>query len=573
MKKSATLVCFLLFLLSFCSQPQRQPDEVRVRLFNDPVTLNPVNYQNSSALQLVNLLFQSLLTVDLEDNTLKPSLAEDLPVVERTDSTTLFTYSIREEAEWADGSPVTAADVAFTLKVMLAPLVNNEQIKSQIEFIRDIASDQRNPKRFTLLCKGFSPEMELLTGDYFILPQYLFDPENLLASFSVPELVNAAPELTNNKSLKAFATHFNSVDFARSKDLLKGSAGYVLENWTTGQYVVLKRKQNWWGTNTGRAASYLTANPRQINFQIIPDNTTALLALKNRQLDVLSNIPATEFDKLREDSTFTKEYALHAPDSYEYNYIALNTRLPKLNNRYTRQALAHLVDADNLIKVTLSNFGTRTAGPVPPAIQPYYNQSIRPYEYSQARAISLLKAAGWIREGDGWYKTIDGKKEKLTLEVNYRAGNTVFEHSALIFQQNAAKAGIVVELQAMENSLFRQKARTHDFEMVFRSLSGNPFIFNFKPFFHSAYSDEGGSNITGIGSPETDALLDAINVAETDREKARLLKRLQEILHEEAAMIPLYYLKERIAVHKRFANTKISGLKPNYDVSAFTLKN
>ncbi|MFT2011479.1 ABC transporter substrate-binding protein [Pontibacter sp. 13R65] len=572
MKKTANLVCFLFLLLSFCSQPQRRPDEVQVRLFNDPETLNPVSYQNSGALQIINLLFQSLLTVDLEDNRLKPSLAEALPEIVQGDTLTMFTYNIREEAEWSDGSSVTAADVAFTLKVMLAPLVNNEQIKSQIEFVRDFIKYESDPNRFTFACRSFSPEMELLTGDFFILPEYLFDPDGLLQAFTVKQLATGDPDLENNAQLKSFADRFNSVDFARNREVLKGSAGYELENWTTGQYVILKRKENWWGNNTKSDTPYLTANPNQISFQIIPDNTTALLALKSKQLDVLNNIPATEFTLLRKDSTFTKDYALHAPDSYDFNYVALNTRLPKFNNRYTRQAIAHLLDVDNLIKVTLSNYGTRTAGPVPPAAPNYYNQDITLYPYNQAKAADLLKAGGWTHKEDGWYKSLNGKNEKLTIEVNYRAGNTIFENSALIFQQNAAKAGIPVILQPLESSLFRQKSRSFEYDMSFRSLSGNPFIFNFKPFFHTSFAEEGGSNITGFGSPETDALLDAINLAQNDKEKAALLKELQVVLHEEAAMIPLYYLKERIAVHKRFGNTKISGLKPNYDVSAFTLK-
>ncbi|WP_255474350.1 ABC transporter substrate-binding protein [Pontibacter qinzhouensis] len=510
--------------------------------------------------------------MDLEDNGLKPLLAEELPVIEQGDTTTLFNYKIREEAEWADGSPVTATDVAFTLKVMMAPLVNNEQIKSQIEFVRDFIHDKTDPKRFTLVCRSFSPEMELLTGDFFILPEYLFDPDRLLKHFSIQELVEAAPELENNKNLIAFAGQFNNVKFARDKDVLKGSAGYELENWTTGQYVVLKRKENWWGAHAAAATTYLTAFPEQINFQIIPDNTTALLALKNKQLDVLSNIPAADFDLLKKDAAFTQDYALAAPDSYEFNYVALNTRHPKLNNRYTRLALAHLLDVESLIKVTLTNYGTRTVGPVPPAAEPFYNAGLTPYPYSQAKAENLLKEGGWRHEDNGWYKTVEGKKERLTLEVNYRAGNTVFENSSLIFQQHAAKLDIPVVVQALESSLSKQKSQNHEFEMTFRSLSGNPFIFNFKPFFHTSFSAQGGSNITGFGTPETDALLDAINAAQTEREKARLLKELQRILHEEAAIIPLYYLKERIAVHKRFANTKISGLKPNYDVSAFTLK-
>src|SRR5690606_35400864 len=110
-KIKAFLLSLLLLLLSFCSQPARQPDEVRVRLPIDPGNLNPISYNSLEALQIINLLYQSLLTVDLEDNSQKPGLALSFPEVERQDSLTLFHYQLRPEAEWPNGESVTAQDV------------------------------------------------------------------------------------------------------------------------------------------------------------------------------------------------------------------------------------------------------------------------------------------------------------------------------------------------------------------------------------------------------------------------------------------------------------------------------
>lgn len=570
-RKTAFLLSLLLFL-SFCSQPDRQPDEVRVRLAINPANLNPVNYSELEALQIINLLFNSLLTVDLADNTLKPGLASALPEIERNDSLTFFTYQVREEAEWSDGSPVTAKDVAFTLKVLKAPLVNNENIKPQVAFIRDVILDKDNPKKFTFVCTGYTPEMELLTGDFFILPAYLFDPEGLLAGIEIPELADTTASVANTRHIKAFAASFNSTGSSSNLALMQGSGGYTIERWAPGQYITLQRKQNWWGTTTGADASYMTANPARISFQVIPENTTALLAIKNRQLDVLDNIPVTEFEQLRQEEAFKQDYALYAPQGYDLVFAGLNTRQLALSDKRTRQAIAHLLDADNLIKVTQHSYATRTIGPIPPDVKQFYHSSIEPYSYNAQRVTELLKSAGWIQEEGGWYRNIKGRRVPLTLEAIYRAGNTVYEQSALIFQQNASKAGIPVTVQALEGSRFNQKINERDFDLFFRALSGNPFVFNFKPLFHTAYAGPGGFNATGFGSEESDELLDSINLAQTNEEKAKLLKRLQEVLHEEAAFLPLYYRKEKLAVHRRFSNTKVSGLKPYYDVSAFMLK-
>lgn len=187
------------------------------------------------------------------------------------------------------------------------------------------------------------------------------------------------------------------------------------------------------------------------------------------------------------------------------------------------------------------------------------------------RRCSLIYAL-WQKEQDGWYKSINGKKEQLTVEVNYKAGSKTFEPAAIIFQQRAAEVGVPVQLQGMEMSLLSTKLRGHEYEMFFRSLSGNPFVINFQPLLHTSFANAGGMNVTGFGTPESDSLLDAINAAESPEDKAKLLKRLQEILYDQAAFISMFYLKDRLAVHRRFDNVKVSGLKPNYDVSAFTLQ-
>lgn len=571
-KINIALTCFLLLLFTFCSQPERAPEEVRVRISIDPETLSPVSYNHGSALQILNLLFQSLLGADLGTNEIKPFLAEDMPTVERQDSLTLITYTIREEAEWTDGSPVTAKDVAFTLKVVKAPLLNNESLRPQLEFIQDIRIDAENPRRFTFVCAGYAPEMELLTGDFFILPAYLYDPENLLQHLAVATLDGDLSELENDEKLKEFAARFNAPAFGQDPKLLQGSGGYTLENWEKGQYLTLTRKNDWWGNNTSNT-QHLTAIPQRVSFQVIPDITTALLALKNRQLDVLESIPAAEFEQLKKQESFLQDYALHTPDAYEFVYAGLNTRRPKFADKRTRQAIAHLLGTESVVKVAMQNYATPTAGPVPPSIPDLYNSKLQPYTFDAEKITDLLKAAGWTQEQGGWFKTINGKWEQLTLEVMYRAGSATYENAAVILQQNATKLGVPVQVQAVESSLLASKSRQHDFDLFYRSLGGNPFAFNFKPLLHTQYAAEGGLNYTGFGTPESDQILDKISGTVNSREElAELLKRLQAILHEEAAIIPMYYVKERVAIHRRFTNAKISGLRPNYDVSAFTLK-
>lgn len=543
---------------------------MRVRLAQDPESLNPISYNSNYSRQVLDLLFQSLLTLDLEDNKLKPFLTEAMPEIEVRDSVALVRYCIRDEARWSDHSAVTARDVAFTLKVLNSPLVNNERRRPYYEFIKDIHINAENSKQFTLVCADFSPELETQTGLFYILPEYLFDPAGLLKSFTVPELQQHFDSLSSHPDIEKFAEEFNSNRFTRDKDFLKGSAGYQLAEWVTGRYILLEKKAGWWAEPLDK--KYITANSEKINFQIISDNATAIIALQNHQLDVFDKIPVREFSRLKEDQDFSENYNLFTPETFQFYYVGINSRLPQFSEVKTRKALAHLLDVKNIIKVAEENQAVRAIGPIRPSDSLNFNEEIVPYEFDLQKAGQLLIDAGWRLENEQWNKVLNGESITLEFTVSYKAGNQTYENIALIFQQAAKELHIPVDLHPIDGQLLSQNLKNHNFDMYIRALVGGPFSFNFKPILHTESSVFDGGNYTGFGTAESDSLIVAISQNEDPEKRAEQLKRFQEILHEQANILFLYFSQDRIAVHHRFSNLKISSVDPGYDVSAFTLK-
>ncbi|MGV3505306.1 MAG: ABC transporter substrate-binding protein [Adhaeribacter sp.] len=570
-RKKISNLLFLFLFICACSGRQQSP-ELRVRLSQDPESLNPVQYHSVTATQLLSLVYQSLLVVDLETRQYKPLLVEALPKPLTRGEQTFYTFHLRPEARWDNGQPVTAADVVFSLKVIHSPGLQNQRLKSFFGFIQDVLPDTANPRKFTLVCGKYIPDEILQIEQFAVLPEYLVDPRGLLRPFTYRQLAQKADSLAQVPALQEFATWFNSDRFTRNKDFLKGSGGYELRQWQTGQYVALQKKKNWWGDQVKPALPYLTAKPENIVFRVIPDNATALLALRNSQLDVLADLPVSAYQQLARDAAFTRQYQLFTPATYDFTYLGLNARNPKLADARTRQALAHLLDVDKIMQATQSGFATRTIGPIHPADTRYYNRQLQPFAFDTARAQALLQAAGWEKQSQGWRKNIQGRWVPLRLTLNYKAGNTEFESIALIFQQAAASIRIPVSIQPVEGLLLTNNLKNHQFELFLRYLSGNPFFFNFKPILHTESAAPGGGNYTAFGTPESDRLIDQVNQTDNAQTRARLLQRLQAILHQESNLIFLYFNKDRLAVHKRFTNLKVSGIKPGYDLSAFTLK-
>ncbi|QNF32486.1 ABC transporter substrate-binding protein [Adhaeribacter swui] len=568
------LLFFFLLLHIFIQgcRPAGNKEEVVVRVAADPESLNPISFTTANTAQIVALLYQSLLTIDLQDQQLKPLLAEQLPTVVQAEDKSFITYRLREEAVWDDNQPITAQDVAFTLKVIKAPLVRNDNLRAVLEYVHDIRVDAADPKKFTIECRKYAPNMSWETGDFAILPAHIVDPQQLLTAFTIPELESQYDSLANHPQIKAFANWFNSARFTNNKTFLKGSGGYELSDWKTGQYVKVKKKQNWWAARLTPAISYITAEPTQINFQIIPENTTALLALNNEQLDVYAGIPANSFVQLQKNAGFQKNYALFTPNTYDFTYIGINGRNQKFADRRTRQAIGHLLDIPQMIRVALGSFAVPTVGIVNPADKIYYNDSISPYTLNLAEAKRLLKAAGWLETATGWQKQINGQVVPLTINFDYRAGNTEFENVSFIFRQAAAKLKIPVNVHPVEANVLNKRLKAHDFEVTVRYLSGNPGIFNFRPILHTENADPDEGNFTGFGTAQSDRLIEEISETTNQQHRIALLRKFQKVMYDESNMLFLYFNTERIAIHKRFTNLKISAAKPGYDISSFKLK-
>ncbi|MDO1450323.1 ABC transporter substrate-binding protein [Rhodocytophaga aerolata] len=556
-------------LLTCCKHSTNAVQEVRVRLPQDPENINPITYTNTQGLQIINLLFQSLLYTSGTQATLEPLLAQSLPVVQRSDSTILITYRLRPQATWDNGKPVTGNDVDFSMKLIKCPGLNNEKLRMRYEAVQAVLTDSTDHSAVTFVCDKNTADPVRLTGALFILPLHIYDPDNLLKSFSLQKLTTHFDSLKTNNQIRAYAEWFGKESVHRQSQFLNGSGGYKVRDWQTGEHVILERKEKWWPATLADKPNYLTANPPRINFHIIPDNTTALRALTTNGVDVYSNIPATDFVNLMQDQNFRENYSTFTPETHDFTYIGINSRDEKFANRLTRQALAHLLDVPAFIKVTQKNFATRTIAPLKPD-DPFYNRQIRAYEYNPQKAVQLLKQAGWENINGQWKKFISEAAIPLEINLQYRAGNTEYENIALIFQQAAQQIGVPVDIQPVEGSTLTDNLRAHKFDMFIRGISGSPGEYDYKSILHTESAEVGGNNYPGFGTPESDKLIEAINDASNDTLKAQLLFRFQEILHTEANPIFLYTAKNRIAVNNRLTNTRLTTSKYGFDVSAFT---
>jgi peptide/nickel transport system substrate-binding protein len=546
--------------------------EVCIHHLGDPDMLNPVNYQSANAGYVMSHIFPALLGVDFKSLQLVPVVAESRPLIEKTsDGKGLkITYSIRKEAVWDNGSPVTAKDVEFTLKVIKCPLVENPQNKPYYKFIEDIWLDPDNPRKFTLLTNSVYILAEISSGDYGILPEYLYDPAGFLRNFSIRALNLEKTDLKNDPRIVAFASDFNSEKRMREPEFVNGCGAYKLKQWVTGQKLILEKKKNWWGDALEAMNCYFEAYPSKLIFVTIYDQNAAIVSMKTGNIDVMYGIKPGDFSELQKDESFRDKFHLFTPPSLQYTYIGINTKLPKFSDKRTRQALAHLLDVDQLIKDAAYGFAKRIAAFIHPADTLNYNSSLVPRTQNIALSKKLLAEAGWAdTDKDGILdKIIDGEKILLTIRFTVNAGNDVRKQVAINFQEQARKAGIAVDVIAQEWSVYLENQKTHNFELFYGAWISSVTPNDPKQIYHTE-SANGGANYTSFGTPESDEIIENIRQELDEKKRAELYKKLQTILHEEVSYIYLWAPTERIAISRQFENTYTSLMRPGFWPASF----
>ncbi|GAB3582681.1 ABC transporter substrate-binding protein [Hymenobacter daeguensis] len=568
-----TICLAALLLAGGCNSRKPAPaDAIHIRWAHDPETLDPLSLHNQAAIDAYNLLNISLLQADAATQELAPALAEALPSIRLlNDSTTGIGYRIRNAAAWDSGRPILASDVVFTLKLLFCPGLPNEAAQSQYRFIRAVQATANDPRRFAFLCRGRSIEYAQTTGDLFILPEAELDPRGWLRRFDLADFQRHRAEIALDTGIKNVVRRYQAANASRTAQPLPGCGAYQLVKWEKDRYAMFRRKPHWWADDVHPAPLVLQAQPRQLTYSIIPAAATATLALQNGSLDVYPQMPAREFARLGALPAAAKTLRFYTSESHDVLTAGFNTRHPALADALTRRALGQCFDAAGLLHATQLDQGQRTVGIISPNDHLNYNDSLRPVPFAPTGAAALLRLAGWLPTRDaaaGWTRTTaQGQRQQLRLRLRYRAGDELFSTTALQFQAAAASIGVPVQLLPTEPGMFSQALRSGDFDVYLRMIRGNPFMFNFTAILHTA--GIGADNVTGFSLPACDRLIEAIAAADSKPHRARLLHRFQALMQEQAPLVPLFFLPNRVAANKRLDGLHVNSLKPGY--SALTL--
>ncbi|MBT5871957.1 MAG: glutathione ABC transporter substrate-binding protein [Candidatus Latescibacteria bacterium] len=477
-------------------------DTLVFAIHNEPDRLDPPNQTDNTTEDVVRHIYNNLVEFD-EDLNHIPGLATSWRVSE--DGLT-WTFELREGVSFHDGTPFNAEAVKYTLDRMM---------------------DTENPTRRTSLYEPFIERVEVV-DEYTVamISEKPFGP-------MLGHMAHAAGAIISPTAHQKFGK-----DFGRNP---VGTGAYRFVSWTAGDRVVLERNETYWGKRPAI---------RRIEFMTVPETSSRMIMLENREAHVALNIEPNDVETLKAHP----EVEVSNRPANGWYYIGMNNQKAPYSDIRFRQALNHAVDKEMLVSVLLKGYGRVSDSLLAPANWGY--EPIFSYAYDPEKARALLKEVD-IPEGfrvklwcpSGRYtavvpvcEAIAGYLKDVGLDVDFQT----FEWATYIDM-------ISDPLEETERELF----------YIAHAPSTGDADWGIRPMYYSEewpQPGKPGNNRYFYASEKADALIEKGMVTADQEVRKQVYADLQGTLVEDAPVIMLYEIYQIIAYSRGLKDLSISPL-------------
>lgn len=434
-------------------------------------------------------LFDGLVDYDQNLN-MVPQLAESWDI---SDDGMTMTFKLRPGVKWHDGAPFTSADVAWSaVNVWKAAHPRGRATYANLESVE-------TPDETTAIFRFSKPSPAVLKAlhavESQILPKHLYEGTNL-----VDNPRNSAPI---------------------------GTGPFRFVNWDRGSHVMLERNPDYW--DAGKPTV------ERLIIRTVPDSAARAAGLEAEEIDVGGGSPVPPGDARRLEQLPHLVIPKGGDEAIgSQAWLEFNLRRPLFQDVRVRQAIAHALDREMLLKIVWYQFGSVATGPINPAMKPFYTSDVQTYDFNLEKAAALLDEAGYPLRADGarfeiWHDPLPYS------QYYFRTGD--------FLKQALARVGIRVNLRTQDAATWLKRVYTdRDFDTTNASAHNlsDPSI-GVQRFFWSKNIVDGVpfSNGSGYSNPEVDELLEQAQVESGQEKRAAMYQRFQQIVAAELPQIPL----------------------------------
>ena len=464
------------------------------RLLDQFPTLDPQLNQDTSGFHVIRDLFEGLLNQDANGD-LIPGVATNYTA---SDNNTTYTFTLRENARWSNGDPVTAHDFVHAWRRAVDPATASPYgwylALTEMVNAKDILAGNKPPSELGVRAvDDYTLEVRLNTA----LPYF-------------PAMTTYATLFpTHRATIEAHGAHWTA------PGNMVSNGAYVLEEMVLNEYHTRVKNPMYWGADG--------VIIEKVAGLVINDSNQALTRYRAGELDHLDPLPPGQYPALHKE---LPDQAVSVPRLCSYYYAINHTGSanPALHDVRVRRALSMAIDRDVIVDRVLKggqwpayNFTHRaTAGFTMPDI-PYgkLGQAER-----DAEARRLMQAAG---------------VDDLTLALIYNTSESHKQIATVVSQMWKQKLGIATELANFEWKTYLDIRRNREFDLARSGWCGD---YNEASTFLDLLTTIHGANDGKYSNPKVDELMRA---SKTSENPGAIYAEVERALAEDMAIIPIYH--------------------------------
>jgi peptide/nickel transport system substrate-binding protein len=472
------------------------------RLEGEVATLNYLLQTTEDEAQVLALLYDPLIAVDQNLEPIPATAAR----WEILDGGKTFVLHLDPRATFADGQPVRASDVVFTLNKIFeaespqfAPWfesLDREQTKAVDERTVRVVFKEAHAGRVYAFQIG-------------VMPEHVYAKEN----------------------------------FAKTTKVV-GNGPYVVKSRQRGRGIVLERNAKYWRDKPAI---------QTVTFRVITDDATGWRALQRGDVDVARVNNAT-WARVKDDPAVTSAINFHSVYRLAWNAVAWNLDDPLFADARVRRALAMAFDRQAVIDRLYAGQARAVTGPFTPD-QPAHSNDVTQIEFNPTAASALLSSAGWHdTDRDG---VLDREGKPFAFKLLIAAGSAASRDQMLVLQEALRAIGVKVELRAVDDAAFYGQVFERNFQAAYLSWV-NEIDPDPSDLFHSTQLAPGGMNVIGYRNAEADQLMDEARTEMDAGQRRELYHRLHDVLSRDQPYLWTVQVAEKWGVRKRVQNVQVA---------------
>lgn len=428
-----------------------------------------------------------------------------------------YTFTLRKDAKWSDGTPITAQDFVYSWTRLLEPSTAAEYAY-QAFYIKNGAAYNRGELKD-------ASKLGIKAVDAHTFQVSLDNPTPFFLGLLNHHSLFPVPKHTIEKFGK---------NWTRPENMVSNGA-FVLADWQMNKVIKIKKNLNYWDKEK------VVLNEAHVYPTEVLDTEEKLF--RSQQLHVTNEIPLEKIPAWRNDKTGS--FQTH-PYLGIYFY-RINVTKPPLNDKRVRKALNLAVDRTVLTTVVSKGFQDPAQAYTPPNTAGYSPKAVLPKDLSRVdEAKRLLAEAGF-----------PGGKGFPTIEILYNTHEGHKKFAEAVQQMLRTNLGINVTIVNQEWKVYLDSQKTLSYQLSRAGWIGD---YNDPNTFLDMWVTGGGQNETGWGNKKYDELIAAAAKELNAKKRLQIFQQAEDILMEELPVIPFYVYKRHY-----LKSPEVVGWEPNIE--------